>query len=144
MESTDIVDQGVTVSEGLLLNREREAVKYITGYSSIGKTHLGRKVCCVVLGHLQNKKTKPELTLHWNTIKADAPVMRCFWVIKQPRTSNKSKNLSGNTGSSTMDGYKRCELLNATKRCHSTDGVNRKNTSVPVDVTHRDWRGVRR
>lgn len=43
-----------------------------------------------------------------------------------------------------MDGYKRCELLNATKRCHSTDGVNRKNTSVPVDVTHRDWRGVGR
>ena len=53
----------------------------------------------------------------------------------------KSKNLSGNTESSTMDGYKGCELLNTTKRCHSTDGVNRKNKNVPVDMTDRELEG---
>jgi len=40
-----------------------------------------------------------------------------------------------------MDGYKGCELLNTTKRCHSTDGVNRKKKNVPVDMTDRELEG---
>lgn len=41
-----------------------------------------------------------------------------------------------------MDGYKGCELLNTTKRCHSTDGVNRKKKNVPVDMTDQELEGV--
>lgn len=40
-----------------------------------------------------------------------------------------------------MDCYKGCELLNTTKRCLSTDGVNRKNKNVPVDTTDRELEG---
>lgn len=40
-----------------------------------------------------------------------------------------------------MDCYKGCELLNTTKRCHSTDGVNRKKKNVPVDMTDPELEG---
>lgn len=59
MESTDIVDQGVTVSEGLLLNREREGVKYITGYSSCHSQ--GLIIDHVAIGPLQLSDHFPNL-----------------------------------------------------------------------------------